>query len=43
MQRVKSKIAKDIGIWNNILSFMTMSAIFINILILIYTVNESKI
>lgn len=37
MQRVKSKPAKDIGIWNAIVLIMVISAFFINVLILNYT------
>lgn len=41
MQRIKSKIARDIGIWNAIVLIMIISAFFINVLILNYTTRAS--
>ena len=43
MQRIKSKIAKNIGIWNAIVLIMIISAFFINVLILNYTTRASLI
>lgn len=43
MQRIKSKIARDIGIWNGIVLIMVISAFFINVLIINYTTKASRI